>query len=78
MVSAYQSLRSQMLMNLNMRVEKDFRIKGTVAKIMLEAFNLTNRENIKEIYANVASPDFGTPWSLGEPRKLQASVRFEW
>ncbi len=77
MVSAFQALRSPKIMNLDLRLEKDIRFKGVVAKFMIEAFNLTNRENVLEIDSNVASPTYGGPYNLGPSRRIQLGARFE-
>jgi outer membrane receptor for ferrienterochelin and colicin len=77
MASEFQALRSPKLMNFDMRLEKDFRIKGITAKFMIEAFNLTNRVNIKDVFSDVSSADYGKPLSIGPSRRIQLGARFE-
>jgi hypothetical protein len=76
-VSEYQALRSEPLMNIDMRLEKDFKIKGTVMKFMFEVFNLTNKENVREPVADVSSSSFGEPYRIGQPRRIQLGFRFQ-
>ena len=77
MVSAFNVLRSPKTMNLDARLEKDFRIKNMTAKVMVEAFNLMNRVNILEVDSNVASSTYGEPYDIGAPRRIQLGFRFE-
>jgi hypothetical protein len=78
LVSGYQALRSPDLMNLDLRLEKDFRIHKTMVKLQAEAFNLTNRKNVYEVTADVVDPAYNTPWTLGASRRIQFAARFEW
>jgi hypothetical protein len=55
-VSAYQSLRFPKTKNLDLRVEKDFRIKGKFnIKFKLDVFNAFNWESVYEVLAEVES-----------------------
>lgn len=77
MASEFQALRSPKTMNIDMRLEKDIRIKKVMAKFMIEAFNLTNRTNVREVYSDISSVDYGKPLSLGPTRRIQLGARFE-
>jgi outer membrane receptor for ferrienterochelin and colicin len=77
MVSSYQALRSPYLMNLNLRVEKDFKFGWGVFKLMIDGFNVLNRDNIIEVLADVDDPGYLTPYQISDPRRIQVGARFE-
>ena len=78
-VSGYQALRSPQTKNLDLRVEKDFRIKGRFnVKFKLDVFNVFNRDNVLEVLADVDDPDFGMPYDIAPTRRIQFGFRFDW
>ena len=77
-VSEYQALRSPDTMNIDLRLEKQFKIRGVQMKLQAEAFNLTNRVNVYEVVADVTSTSYNMAYRLGEARRIQFGVRFEW
>ncbi len=77
-VSGYQALRSPQTKNLDLRLEKDFRIKGKYnIKFKLDVFNVFNWESVYEVLAEVDNPDFGMPYNLGPTRRIQLGFRFD-
>ena len=77
-VSGYQALRSPQTKNLDLRLEKDFRIKGKYnIKFKLDVFNVFNWESVYEVLAEVDNPDFGMPYSIGPTRRIQLGFRFD-
>ena len=81
MVDGYQTQRSPSTLNLDLRLEKSFRIGGNkMLRLMADGFNVTNRQNVFETIADVSNNigEYGTPYSLGSPRVIQLAARFEW
>ena len=64
MVGEFQDQRSPYTMNLDLRLEKDFRIKGKTLRFMVDGFNVTNRENIFETVADISNRigEYGSPY----------------
>ena len=62
--------------NVDMRVEKQFGLAaGHRVTVLLEAFNLFNRDNVASV-SNVAGPSFGTPTTYLPGRELQLGLRY--
>jgi hypothetical protein len=81
LVGEFQSKRSPHLMNIDMRLEKAFRIgEGRQLRLMADAFNLTNRENVYTIVQDISGRigEYGSPYTLAAPRSFQLGARFEW
>jgi hypothetical protein len=79
LVSAVGALRTDPTLNLNVRLEKDFRIGEMTLKLFAEAFNTTNKLNILEKSGDVSGryAPYGQTLSVGEPRRIQLSARLE-
>jgi outer membrane receptor protein involved in Fe transport len=57
-------------------VEKQFGLAaGHRVTVLLEAFNLFNRDNVASV-SNVAGPSFGTPTTYLPGRELQLGLRY--
>jgi hypothetical protein len=78
MVSAYQGMRSPYVFTLDLKLQKDFKLGGArKIAVMLEAFNATNRKNVLQVQADVSDPSsYGTPYDMGESRRIQLGTRF--
>jgi outer membrane receptor for ferrienterochelin and colicin len=76
----YNSMRGDPLWTVNARLAKVFNISQTRLEVLIEAFNLFNRENVGNFNGNILSPDFGQPTGLVDnfpPRQVQLGVRFD-
>ncbi|HXV62687.1 MAG TPA: TonB-dependent receptor [Vicinamibacteria bacterium] len=68
--------RTDPLFNVDLRVEKVFRIANDHSfGILVEAFNLTNQANVLNVNS-VSGPDFGTPVAYYPGREIQIGVRY--
>ncbi len=61
--------------DLDLRVEKKVRFGRHAASVLVEAFNLFNRDNILNVNA-VSGPNFGTPAAYLPGREVQFGVRY--
>jgi hypothetical protein len=79
-IGDYQAERSPALLNLDLRLEKQFPLKQGTIRIIADAFNATNRENIYETVQDISGRigEYGSPYRVGSPRIIQLSARFEW
>jgi carboxypeptidase family protein/TonB-dependent receptor-like protein len=70
------SFRTKAYGDVDLRVEKQFRIAGAHRiGALFEAFNLFNRANVATV-TNVAGPTFGTPSTFLPGRELQIGIRY--
>ncbi len=77
------SARQPATATLDVRVSRAFGVGGRRVEAMVEAFNIFNRVNVLAVnntFGIGATPRaaFGQPTLVGDPRQLQAGVRFEW
>jgi hypothetical protein len=73
---ARNSFRTRAFGEVDLRLEKTFRISGRNAfSILAEAFNLLNRDNVRNVTA-VSGPDFGKPTTYFNGREIQLGVRY--
>ena len=79
-VGGYQTQRSPSTLNLDLRLEKQFKLKQGTIRLMADVFNATNKENIFETVQDVSGQigEYGSPYSVGSPRVIQLGARFEW
>jgi hypothetical protein len=66
---------------VDVRVSRAFAVRGQTVEVMIEAFNLLNRVNILAVNSNfgtgsIPSATFGQPTLAGDPRQIQAGVRW--
>lgn len=76
----YNSERGDALWTVNARASKVFDIGQTRLELLIEAFNLFNRDNLGEFNGVIASPEFGTPTAIVDnfpPRQIQLGIRFD-
>ncbi|MGH9142907.1 MAG: TonB-dependent receptor [Vicinamibacterales bacterium] len=69
------SLRVKPYANLDMRAEKKVTFGRYAASVLIEAFNIVNRDNVANVNA-VSGPTFGTPVGYLPGREVQLGVRF--
>ena len=70
------SFRTQTFFNVDLRLEKAFQITESQALgLMVEAFNLTNRANVRNVNA-VSGPSFGVPNNFFPGREIQIGLRY--
>jgi outer membrane receptor protein involved in Fe transport len=62
--------------NIDLRVERRFTVNGHKVGVLVEAFNLFNRDNVLEV-SSVSGPDFGQPIGYLPGREMQLGVRYE-
>lgn len=69
--------RTDAFARVDLRVAKAFRVSADqTLRVMLEAFNLTNRANVVNVIG-VAGPEFGRPAAFFPGREVQVGVRYE-
>ena len=70
------SFRTQTFFNVDLRLEKAFQItEGQTLGVLVEAFNLTNRGNVRNVNA-VSGPSFGVPNNFFPGREIQIGLRY--
>ena len=69
------NVRTDTFVNVDARLEKTFRIGRHGLSVLIEAFNLMNHGNVKNV-TNVAGADFGTPTEYLPGREVQFGVRY--
>jgi len=61
--------------DVDIRLEKAVSVRRHTATVLLEAFNLFNRDNVANVNA-VAGPTFGTPVDYLPGREIQLGIRY--
>ena len=70
------SFRTRAFFDTDLRVEKRFHIReGQSLGILVEAFNLTNRDNVRNVNA-VSGPSFGIANDFFSGREIQIGLRY--
>ena len=62
--------------NVDLRVEKKLTFGRHAASLLVEAFNVLNRDNVADVTA-VSGPQFGQPVGYFPGREIQLGVRYE-
>ncbi len=70
------SFRIKPYADVDMRVEKKLVFGHHTASVLVEAFNLFNRDNVATV-SNVSGPQFGTPVTYQNGREVQFGLRYE-
>ena len=61
--------------DVDLRVEKKVTVGRHTASVLIEAFNIINRDNVANVNA-VAGPTFGTPVAYLPGREVQLGIRY--
>ena len=61
--------------DVDLRVEKQVRVARHTASVLVEAFNIINRDNASNVNA-VSGPTFGTPVAYLPGREIQFGIRY--
>jgi hypothetical protein len=76
MAVARNSFRVKPYASVDVRLEKRLMIGRHTVGLLVEAFNLVNRDNVAEVSA-VSGPDFGQPVGYLPGREVQLGIRYE-
>jgi hypothetical protein len=77
-VDTYRNSRRGFDMSyLNARISKYFTFDRFRLQLFGEFYNVTNRNNFRDVFNIEGSPNFGQPTVAGTPRLLQLGVRFD-
>jgi len=69
------SFRVKSYGSVDLRLEKRIPIRRQALSLLVEAFNVFNRDNVANV-SNVAGPQFGTPATYLPGREVQLGIRF--
>ena len=72
---ARNAFRVKPYADVDLRVEKKLRFGRHAASVLVEAFNVFNRDNVANVNA-VSGPNFGTPVAYLPGREVQFGVRY--